>query len=116
MRTRFVAMILEFALLGLVSVHSSAYAQETNPGEIKRKTVAKVQPKFPALARQLKLSGKVKVEAIVSSDGHVKDTRVIGGSPILVGAALDAIRMWRYEAGSKETIEVIEIDFKDPNQ
>jgi len=115
-RTRFVAIVLAFVLLGLVSLQPSAFPQEINQGESKRKPTAKVQPKYPALARQLKLSGKVKVEAIVTPDGRVRDTRTIGGSPVLVNAALDAIRMWRYEAAPKETVEVIEIDFKDPNR
>ena len=44
-----------------------------------------------------------------------KNTHIVGGSPILVNAALDAIRMWRYEPGAKETVEVVEIDFKNPN-
>jgi TonB family protein len=115
-RTRFDAIVLGFALLGLVSLQPSAFPQEINQGESKRKPTAKVQPKYPALARQLKLSGKVKVEVTVTPDGHVKNTRTIGGSPLLVTAALDAIRMWRYEAAPKETVEVIEIDFKDPGQ
>jgi hypothetical protein len=34
----------------------------------------------------------------------------------LADAALDAIRMWRYETGAKETTELVEIEFKDPNQ
>jgi TonB family protein len=115
-RTRSVAIVLAFVLIGLVSSELSAFPQEMNPGESKRKATAKVQPKYPALARQLKLSGKVKVEAIVTPEGRVKNTRTIGGSPVLVNAALDAIRMWRYEAAPKETVEVIEIEFKDPNQ
>jgi TonB family protein len=115
-RTWVTTFVLGIALLSLVSLQPSAFPQETNQGESKRNPTAKVQPKFPALARQLKLSGKVKVEVIVTPDGRVKDTRIIGGSPILVNAALDAIRMWRYEAGPKETIEVIQIDFKDPNR
>ncbi len=116
MRTRLVTFVLGFTLLGLVSLQPSAFPQETNQGEGKRKPTAKIQPKYPALARQLKLSGKVKLELIVTPDGRVKDTRTIGGSPVLVSAALDAIRMWRYEAAPKETVEVIEIEFKDPNQ
>jgi TonB family protein len=115
-RTCVTTFVLGIALLSLLCLQPSAFPQETNQGESKRNPTAKVQPKFPALARQLKLSGKVKVEVIVTPDGRVKDTRIIGGSPLLVNAALDAIRMWRYEAGPKETVEVIQIDFKDPNR
>src|ERR1700747_3143566 len=116
MRKRFVAFILGFALSGLVSSQPSALSQETNQGATKRKVTARVPPKYPALARQLKLSGKVRVEVIVSPDGRVKGTRIIGGNPLLADAALDAIRMWRYETGAKETTELVEIEFKDPNQ
>jgi TonB family protein len=114
-RKGFVTVALGLMLSGWVSLEPAAFPQEVNQGESKRKPTAKVQPKYPALARQLKLSGKVKVEATVSPDGRVKETRTIGGSPVLVNAAMDAIRMWRYEPGPKETVEVIEIDFKDPN-
>ena len=69
---------------------------------------------YPPLARQLKLSGKVRLEVTVSPDGRVKGTRVVSGNPLLADAALEAIRMWRYEVGVKETAEVVEIDFKDP--
>ena len=110
------AFVLGFTLLGVVSSEQSGFSQETNQVEIKRKATAKVQPKYPPLARQLKLNGKVKVEVTVTPDGRVRETRTIGGSPILVNAALDAIKMWRYEASPKETVEVIELDFKDPNQ
>lgn len=116
MRTCFVTFVLAFALLGLVSSQPPAFAQETDQREIKRKPKAKVEPRYPALARQLKLSGRVRIEVIVSPDGRVKDTRIIGGSPILANAALDAVRMWRYEPGSKETVEIVEVDFKNPNQ
>ena len=116
MRTRFVTFVLGFALFGLVSLQPPAFSQGTNQETIKRKVTAKVLPKYPALARQLKLSGKVRVEVTVSPDGRVKSTRIIGGNPLLADAALDAIRMWRYETGGKETTELVEIEFKDPSQ
>ncbi len=116
MRTRFVTFVLGFALLGVVFLEPSAFSQETNQEEIRRKPKAKVEPRYPALARQLKLSGKVRVEVTVSPDGHVKDMRIIGGSPIFVDAALNAIRLWRYEPGPRETVEPVEVEFKNPNQ
>lgn len=116
MRTFFITFVLGFTLLVLVSSSPPAFSQEAIQAETKRKTKAKVDPRYPALARQLKLSGKVRIEVTVTPDGHVKDTHILGGSPILVNAALDALRMWRYESGPKETVEVVEIDFKNPNQ
>jgi len=75
-----------------------------------------VEPRYPDLARELHLAGKVKIEVIIAADGRVKDTRVLGGSPVLANAAVDAIRQWKYEAGPRETTAVIEVEFKDPRK
>jgi TonB family protein len=115
-RTTLTTLVLVFAMLGLVCSEPSAFSQETNQAEPARKIKARVDPRYPALARQLNLAGKVKIEVTISPDGRVKSTRVLGGSPVLVGAALDAIRMWKYVPGPKETVDVIELDFKDPQK
>lgn len=115
-RTRLATFALVMTFLGAVLSHASAFAQDSNQDEIKRQVISKVSPRYPPLARQLRLSGKVKLELVVAPDGHVKATRTIGGSPLLVNATLDAVRMWKYEPGPKETIEVVEIDFKNPDQ
>lgn len=107
------SLVLGLLLLGVVFSEQPTLCQETSHGEITRKTKLKVEPRYPDLARQLHLTGKVKVEVIVSPDGRVKDARTIGGSPLLANAALDAIRQWRYEPGPIETITVVEIEFKN---
>ncbi len=55
-----------------------------------------IRPAYPALAKQIRAQGVVKIEAIISRDGIVRDARVISGHPLLVAAALDAVRQWRY--------------------
>jgi len=57
------------------------------------------------------LTGRVKLEVTVAPDGAVKNTKVVGGSPLLVRAAEDAVRAWRYESGPRETTEVAEFNF-----
>ncbi len=116
MRTTIATPVLLFAMLGLVSLQPSAFSQATSQAEPARKLKARVEPRYPALARQLNLSGKVKIAVMISPDGRVKSTRTLGGSPVLVNAALDAIRMWRYEPGPKETVDFVELDFKDPQK
>jgi TonB family protein len=59
----------------------------------------------------MNVTGKVKIEVTISTDGRVTGTKVVGGSPVLVGAALDAIKRWRFEAAPKETSEIIEFSF-----
>jgi TonB family protein len=59
----------------------------------------------------MNVTGKVKIEVTISPDGHVTSTKVVGGSPLLVGAALDALKKWRFEAAPKESTEIIEFNF-----
>jgi TonB family protein len=77
----------------------------------KRKVRTRVNPEYPALAKQMNVTGKVKIEATVAADGHVSSTRVVGGSPLLVNAALNALKQWHFEPGPKETTEIVEFTF-----
>jgi protein TonB len=77
----------------------------------KRKVRTKVLPEYPPLAKQIGLAGKAKIEATITADGQVVSTRVVGGSPLLVNAAVEALKKWRFEPAPKETTEVIEFEF-----
>jgi len=59
--------------------------------------VNKVQPLYPPLARQTRISGTVKLHAIIGKDGTVQQLVMVSGHPLLVQAALDAVRQWRYQ-------------------
>lgn len=72
-------------------------------------------PEYPALAKQMNVRGKVKIEATVSADGRVISTKVVGGSPLLVNVAADSVKKWRFEPESKETTELVEFDFNAQN-
>ncbi|HMD42173.1 MAG TPA: energy transducer TonB [Candidatus Acidoferrum sp.] len=59
--------------------------------------VNRVQPSYPPLARQTRISGTVKLHAIIGKDGTVRELQVVSGHPLLVQSALDAVRQWRYQ-------------------
>ncbi|MGB7846250.1 MAG: TonB family protein, partial [Candidatus Acidiferrum sp.] len=61
------------------------------------KLVKRVQPIYPLLARQGQIQGVVKLHAIIGRDGTVMQLQVISGHPLLVDAALDAVRQWIYQ-------------------
>ena len=90
---------------------SSAYGQST----LDRKVKSKVSPLYPEIARKMNLGGVVKIEVVVAPNGVVKETKVIGGNPILVNAALDAVKKWRFEPASDESTGVLEFKF-DPSE
>ena len=92
---------------------SVAWGQE--PEQITRKIKSKVPPVYPDLARRMSISGTVKVQITVDKTGVVKNTKLVGGHPILANAALDAVRKWRFEPGSDETSGIVEFHF-DPTQ
>jgi len=57
-----------------------------------------VKPGYPPLARQARIAGEVRLEAVIGVDGTVQQLRVVSGHPLLSGAALEAVRQWRYRA------------------
>jgi periplasmic protein TonB len=59
--------------------------------------VNRVQPLYPPLARQTRISGTVKLHAIIGKNGTVEQLQVISGHPLLVQSALDAVKQWRYQ-------------------
>lgn len=59
--------------------------------------VNRVQPVYPPLARQTRISGTVRLHAIIGKDGTIQQLEVLSGHPLLQQAALDAVRQWRYQ-------------------
>jgi protein TonB len=113
---------LGIALLGLALVLAGALAaprQCSGPDAVadsaKRKVKTRVMPDYPSLAKQMKVTGRVKIETTIAADGHVSNTKVVGGSPLLVNSALDAVKKWRFEPAAKESTETIEFDFTGQN-
>jgi len=99
---RRVALIARIVVLALATA-TACYAQE------ERKAIQHPAPAYPAFARQLNLSGTVKIKAVISPDGEVKNVEVVGGHPLLVNAAVDAVKQWKYTPAKAET--PIELQF-----
>jgi TonB family protein len=99
------------AFITILCVFPVCLARAQESSESNRKIVNRVAPQYPPLARNLKLQGSVKVEAVVAPDGSVRTVQIKGGHPVLAEAAHDAVRNWKWEPGAKETQEFIEIKF-----
>lgn len=67
------------------------------------------KPIYPALARQARIQGTVRLQAIIAKDGSVVELQVLSGHPLLVQAALDAVRQWKYQPTllNLEPVEVV---------
>jgi TonB family protein len=68
-------------------------------------------PEYPEIAERMKLTGTAQVQALVKPDGSVKEVKVLGGHPLLADALARAVMQWKYQAGPKETVEVVKFSF-----
>jgi periplasmic protein TonB len=65
-------------------------------GVVQAQLISRIEPRYPPLALQIRLEGTVRLRAIVGRDGRISSLEVINGHPLLVEAALEAVRQWRY--------------------
>jgi TonB family protein len=59
--------------------------------------VRRVDPPYPVLAKQARVSGKVILEALIAADGTIEKLHVLTGHPLLTKAAVDAVSLWMYK-------------------
>jgi len=64
----------------------------------KAKLVEQPAPVYPPLARQARISGVVRLSVIIGRDGTVQDLTLLSGHPLLVPAAMDAVKQWVYQS------------------
>ncbi len=103
-----------FAVLVSGAVHcvlqpTCAFAQEA---ELTRKVKNRVAPVYPDIARRMNIAGTVKVVVVVAPNGSLKSTKIVGGHPLLVTAAVDALKKWKFETASEESTGVVEFKFQ----
>ena len=84
-----------------------AQSQQTST-DTSRRIVRRTIPVYPDVAKRINLAGTVKVIAVVAGDGDVKSVEPMGGSPLLLKAAEEAVLKWKFAPGgeSRETVEI----------
>jgi TonB family protein len=86
-------------------------AQIASTDETKRKVRTRVAPTYPELAKRMSVGGKVKIEVVITPDGRVRSTKVVGGHPLLVQACQDAVKEWKFLPGPEESTQIVEFTF-----
>lgn len=99
--------IVIIALLAIMVAAQTASAQDDGG----RKVKSKVAPVYPELARKMNVAGTVKVQVTIAPNGAVKAAKALGGHPLLIESAVDAVKKWKYEAGKDETTTVVQFNF-----
>jgi protein TonB len=60
------------------------------------KILKKVLPVYPPIARTARVSGTVRLQGIIARDGTIQNLQALSGHPLLIQAALEAVRQWVY--------------------
>ena len=78
-------------------------------GVMEASLIYRVVPTYPVMAQQIHVQGKVVFTAVISKAGTIENLQLVSGHPILVKAAEEAIRQWRYKPTilNGEPVEVI---------
>jgi TonB family protein len=114
MKASWIRKLLVGAVLSSM-LGTCALAQQSGSEQGKRKVKSKVTPAYPELAKRMNVTGRAKIEVIITPDGRVKSTRAVGGHPLLVQACLDAVKEWKFVAAPEETTQVVECEFSGNN-
>ena len=79
-----------------------------------RKVMVRVQPQYPAVLREGRFEGQVRLEATVLPNGNVTKVENRGGNPMLSQFAEEAVMRWRYAPAPAQTVEEVVFNFS-PN-
>jgi TonB family protein len=80
----------------------TAIVHPTNPlpagGNVKpAHLLSSVSPLYPPMARNMRVQGDVRIDAVVDENGRVSEARVVTGPVLLRQPALDALAHWKYQ-------------------
>jgi TonB family protein len=112
-----VVLALWLAAAG-VALLCSAKAQAQEPAkteELSRKAKVKVEPVYPDIARRMSIAGTVRLAVVVAPNGTVKSSKAVGGHPVLVNAAMEAMKRWKFEPAAMESSGIVEFKFQPQN-
>jgi len=98
--------IIRAAALALIAAMALPSSAATD-----RAVKTKVPPVYPELAKRMKITGVVKVEATVDADGKVTGVKVISGNTALQNAAEDAVRKWKFASGDATDTVSVDVNF-----
>ena len=90
----FLLLLICCSVVGVAQVTSDRV--RVSEGFLQGLLIKKVDPVYPLLARQAHIQGTVVLQAVISKTGDVASVQVISGHPMLVAAAIEAAKQWKY--------------------
>jgi TonB family protein len=86
-------------LSGVLSPHPSSAQEKTvqlNETELRKAATVKIEPEYPAVARQIRLTGDVELEVTIDAAGSVDKVTVRRGNTLLAGPSVQAVKRWKF--------------------
>ncbi len=99
---------------GIVGGVPSASPQSAAPISPLLAILKRVEPVYPPLARQARISGVVHLRVTIGTDGTVQHMEIASGHPLLVPAAMEAVKQWVFQAAAAPVTSLLDIDFNLP--
>lgn len=99
------------ALLLLLAPVSPSNAQVAQVDRPRRKVVRTSEPDYPIIVKNAHIGGSVRLSATVLANGDVIKVDILGGNPIFVASAINAVRKWKYAPAASQTKEEVQINF-----
>jgi protein TonB len=89
---------------------------QVSRGVQEAKLIRRIVPEYPPLARTARVQGSVQLVAHIGRDGTVRNIQVMGGHPLLLRAAVDAVSKWVYSptllnGAAVEVVAPIDVNF-----
>jgi protein TonB len=114
MKSFVIATLCVLALAGVAICQEPVRVSEV---VAKQAAVEKIVPEYPTMAKQMRLGGRVEVEALIDTDGNVEKTQVVSGHALLSSAAVSALKRWKFTPFSADgkahrAVTTITFDFK----
>lgn len=112
-------ILLTLAVWLAASAAATAQAQLVRlpEAEAKKAVTHKVDPEYPPMAKQMRLSGRVQLDVFIDENGTVEKVEGNNGNPILTAAASNAVKKWKFspvQSGGKpaKAVTTLTFDFR----
>ncbi len=90
------AAICVFAAVGGCGLLADDTTVRISESDARRAAVKRVEPEYPAMARQVRLSGQVQVDVLIDVNGAVEKCTVLKGNVLLSNSAVSALKKWKF--------------------
>jgi len=105
------------ALVLLAGLGQSQEPRKVSNEEATQRLTKRVPPEYPALAMTAHIQGSVLLTVTITESGSVTNVKAVSGHPILIQAAMDAVRQWEFNPFVEEgkpvsVLASIKVDFQ----